>query len=1669
MKIFKKLCIFVVIFALILGSPGIVNAAENESNIELTESKLAITTRITELENYLGQEYSGIYGLMFELRTLTEYSMYYQVLSKYSTEYNFTKKEEQFYRQHLAAYLISFNSKYSKKTTQITRPLELTLSNSDAEAYTKKQINSDIKQNVGSNIVEYYRKYLKYLQKNYDAKSTQTEKESFLTSNSTILSNLYKNLLVYQNVPNTLNSLIPTVDGNKVKYSIDGSANNKNVNDAITDICSTYKDLLKYGKTVAQTTLDESLEYDENESFLEIFSNTQKTEDGTFQFQDSVELSQIYLAMLSCSATYTPFRSYVGSSEFKSALKSLAADETEATALEKLYNNCKDYKKPLYHRTLDDNGAVTGAASLITIDDFLQDITSGSVGALVMIQGNFQYNSNEQSWIYADDELTYQNDSSGATFTVNPNNSETTTEVTTESTTESTTELTTESTWSDNSNIFSEPLEAKAETKTDTSSYYNLCNSIENTIFVGDQSVDYLQSAFINKGIDEDTLQKRGVYFISNSKASLSWLQDTKSGCAKEVQKVLDKDKDVHYTILFMIGNNDIGQVGWKNTVKNFASVLNKLASNAWKDHNIIVQSIGAHSESKAESITYTNNDVFKFNDELKSKLGQKVTFCDVTSNMVNSSGTELEDSYSVQSDGVTYDDNTVLKLCATSIDSVLDTNYSDNDAGYSSNVAESKSSTENSESELSTTVEDVGNTETINAVYAYNTITDESKMTQPVLYYGSKFQRTVDNMTTVLMQNIIQNTVNLDSIKNKSTRYLYMNAFGDIVTDDNLVIFPGYCNPLLYKADSAYNAYTVGVMNTYPSIISRSIYFKVASENDIGKYVLLANTDTENYQDSTISAYKITSNKSIDEVNSLAIKNIEPVFYVNTTDNTNIFGAQRCIFGSKSSWESSNVYQYSPLVMTNTTTIDDKVLFPYDVSSDTDYKLAGAIAMNAYQFIGFDRSINSYSNMGKLNDNYVLHNIVICGLQGTTNALGYMKDELLQYDQYVKGTNDRIAQQVIDSSSSIIDKTSDVDEVIGLSSSYENKILGTVLQFLRDNILIVLIIITLVLIIAFARYIRDLMEIILLGGASIALILGFVYVIPVYMTMFYNIVINNVCENLSYEVLGVKTEKYDADNTELVKVDTDGNFVYSSSSLTLYKVGWRQLKEFYAQMNVEESEVCAGKTSVLNQESGVYVEGDSIKIDTDILFNTLQIYGDYQYTNGNTVYQLSANKTVSNNIDYYIPFYQINDGFIEKLNTLASVYALPRSTITYADGKNKDNYFVYSYVNSPVFVNPGSYDTVFQDEAKSYISDYKGFKEEAESISTDLENAFGQNGDWLGIADLFMYLPSEYQSTLWAQTMQANGYYSKTWEPNEDKINDLIIYINRQTKNFVYDMDDVIGQLSDSTMIKLISLRAIIAFTQRTSDYGHWLYPFSLNYSEMSLKDVLQSVFTSDYSLYIDMNTDIATYIGVNHGWFNLIMFDIDVVLMFIIVNIFKLTIPILYLLFGVILILRVLDQGDIKIPFKGYVKTSLVLFLSYTLFDLSLVIVKKLNGSVWGIYIMFLVCSGIIYLIYLVLATILSNLMDFGNAKFNENFDRIFHFNGIQQTINNLRVSNMMKHDKADNNYSIMFDNDRLDSYQLDAPVDSFYDDQSVETVVNNETVVDDLRNYKDDGGNL
>lgn len=332
----RKAIALALVAVLLFTNITVARAATLENDTELAEYKLGITTRINELENYLDQDVSGEYGLLFKLRTLNEYGMYYKQLTDYQSLLGFSDKEEEFYRKRLAAYYLDFNNEYAKKTDEVTHAVRLKTSIKDASKYSKVLLLADVMENNSKVVIDFYSKYLEELQKKYEKRTSQSEKDQFLTENSTVLSNLYKGVLVYQDVPNTLYDLTPTVDGKHDKYTIDGQKNNTTINKIIEDLCETYKELLQYGRKMSQKTVDSSLDFDENESLLEIFSNT-TVSGGKYQFQDSVELSQLYMAMFSCSSVYTPFISYVGSSEYKAALRKLANDDDEATRVESLW------------------------------------------------------------------------------------------------------------------------------------------------------------------------------------------------------------------------------------------------------------------------------------------------------------------------------------------------------------------------------------------------------------------------------------------------------------------------------------------------------------------------------------------------------------------------------------------------------------------------------------------------------------------------------------------------------------------------------------------------------------------------------------------------------------------------------------------------------------------------------------------------------------------------------------------------------------------------------------------------------------------------------------------------------------------------------------------------------------------------------------------------------------------------------------------------------------------------------------------------------------------------------------------------------------------------------------------------------------------------------------
>lgn len=1712
-RVLALVCAIVMIITL-LAPITVVAAVKSEDLTSVAKLNEQITARLVEIDSYFEDSGTGEYGLLYQMRLLTEYEMYVIYLNQYGGSYGFSNSEIKFYNSKVTDYLTKFNNFYSTSDGSFTA---VTLTNNTDD------VISSIRSNLNTEIPNYIRSMLSSINTEYQDKTDDSAKDAFLKDNATLLANLYKNLIVFQNVPNTINNLALDVNGKTTKFSSTMSKNNSALNATIKQIAADYTEILSYGKQLATASVQvDSLEIDTSKELAEIFSNGKLNEEKTLDFEDTPMLSQSYLAILSCSSVYTPFSSYVGDPAFTTALREVALEESEEVVdtLLETYNKAKDIRKPLYVRDIDENGNPTGTAEILTIERFIEDIQAGNVGALCMAKGDFHYNSDAASWIYSqfsyavsdnktsvlenssvEDEENNTEDNSEESS--EGNSEESSEESTTESTTENSKKKSNDSTDAGNKKSLLDRIKSlfsfasndltkayatstseesteegsteesvgdetstsgsNSESGLDTTSAETIGKTLTNTIIIGDKNAATFKSALVAcDGVDNNSLKSNRVYFKTNNKMTIDDLATSKN-IYKQVEKILNADSDTTFNIVLMFGHYDINDTynadnsdDMEKQAEKVANRVNKLAT-GWSNSNnykVTMSSVlGVNQGDTDKEIAWGNSQVLAFNKILDDKLDKtKVDYVDVTTNSFEDSAqTMLKNEYKTQK-AIEYEKDSMVSIFKTILGDILGGNEdSDNFTDVNSIL---DGDAETNASPFEELIDDLSK-----ALYANRTISDETKLSGPVLLYGTKYARPVDNMTTAIMKNIINECVSLDSLKNKTTRYLYMDCFGDIVTDDGLVILPGVCNPLIYNTDiTAYNPYTVAFMNSYPSVLSRSYYFQVTNHGDVGKYVLFSNAGTESAVDSAIRMYQITENNNVKQSNYKTVLNIDPYFYANITDSLEIITPQRFVFGTLDKWENSqdltsrDFYEQSPIVQSVCATVDNKVIFPYVQKDDTNYKIAAVIALNTYQHIAYDRQTSTYTNTNSLYDEYIITNFLLTATFGTNNSVGYAKDGLAEYDSFVSNSNSRIAQQIVQYSQDFLEKTTSISGIIGLRSSYEDSILGPVTRALQENWWLFIVVVIIILLFAFMKMHRDLMETIILLAASVGVTYALVFIIPVYMNMFYNVAINNICENLSYEIVGVKAENQDANIENNLLVDDEGNLKLNTSSITLYKVASKDLQYFYNSINVDASEVIGGHTEVLNQDAGVFAEGDSLKINLDILFDTLQITGESTDMDGNFVYQMQASKVVSNNVDYYIPYYQFVDGYVNKLNTLAQVYGIPRSTTTYSDGKSKDNYLVYSYVHSAPFLNPGSYEIVEQEEVPLYISDYNSLVEKNQQVAQALQSAFGTNGDWLGCHEIFTNLTEDSKKTLWAQAMQKNGYYDENWNPDQEKINDLIIYINRQTKDFVFDMENQIGTLTDNTMIKLICLRAIVAFTQRVSKFGNYLYPFSINYPEFSLKDVLSSVFTSNYEMYITCDMEIASYIANQYGWVHLIVFDILVLLTFLFISTIKLVIPILYLVLCILLIVKIVTQGDLKSTLRGYAKSSILIFLLFTVYDSVLVAVKLIGKHVISIYILLFVTLLIMCILLTILSAIASNLMDLGDKTFGEKFmalANLLHLNNAFNNIN-MQAQTLMPayRRRGVPNQTVSLETDRLSAYSLDNDIDAVYNDTNFST---------------------
>ena len=1050
MRQFKKLIVFSLVLILtassVISSYSIPVRADTRT---VEDQRQSILNRCVELENQYTTKAISEYTLLYNLRIITEIGMYSKLIEK-ETSLNFSTAEKTYYCEKYKTLVEQFNKMYSLESSKY-----------DCLTLSEQNFNyENVKENLINVIPSYLDKELGAIQKDYDNATDNTDKEKILKKNTVTLSNLYKIIITYQDVQRDLTSLTPLKadDTSKTFSIVEGEKNNETAKKKINKLITTYSKILTVGKEAYEETLKSvDLNVSDTKDYITELCDAEMYH-GQIVSKESYALKGAYFAILAASGTYLPLQSYAGNDTFTKSLIKLTKNETTAKNLVNLYNNTKDYRKPLYKRSIDSNGNPTGTAKLLTVSEFFKDIEEGNSGALVAIQGKFRFSTEGNAWVYYKDDLADTvTQEVQESFNTDDNTDTEGDEVNKSKDTGDTTTL--DSLEKDYKN--GEKKEIKVDDYNDQGTFNKLLIDVIET------HEDYLSAKKLkaNKSVlnpikgrfEQDCADLKKMAGMTNfnnpaittttgtilaTVLNIKYKEVTldtainnlqlatdaykafkgQSGrtCYEEAKTYLTEKPIPTYIsgLSKLYGNNGVTKSNAKAYTKKAISkgnnkgifiytgditkncitltkdfkeskikgyTRNKEASYAGvgTKYNYIIaeyKSNGyyypSNTKKKEQNVILTKYDFSKgektkaSNDKILEALAKNFQPLEVyaaktnqnnnatsTTNKNNNNNNQIENVKNKVNDAVKNAKNKTTETSGntnTDANSNNDEDTDSNNASNDSNNVNNDTSTESSTTAAATTTttpavestqEKKYNLDT--ATYSYDEVTDENIMTQPVLFYGTDYERAVDNTTSMLLRNILKNASALSIIKSKSSRFLYMNCYGDIVTDDNLVILPGAANPLLYSDNANYNPYTAAWMNNYPSNITNSENLQFTSKNDVGKYLAMANTMDEDYTDADVSAYLINGDDSVDETSEIALAKLQREFYANSIDSLDILSTGRYAIGSYQNWKNSDLYNWSSIVMKKTPLVDDKIIFPYVPKDDTDGSVGASIASN--------------------------------------------------------------------------------------------------------------------------------------------------------------------------------------------------------------------------------------------------------------------------------------------------------------------------------------------------------------------------------------------------------------------------------------------------------------------------------------------------------------------------------------------------------------------------------------------------------------------------------------------------------------------------------------------------------------------------------------------------
>ena len=815
-----------------------------------------------------------------------------------------------------------------------------------------------------------------------------------------------------------------------------------------------------------------------------------------------------------------------------------------------------------------------------------------------------------------------------------------------------------------------------------------------------------------------------------------------------------------------------------------------------------------------------------------------------------------------------------------------------------------------------------------VNKVHASQTVNGGETNTRVIFEMSFNDENPgVALMTGLLMHNIYNDTILQSRFKERANEAVYVDAVGNIVLNDGLVVLPAAANPTYWAmpthsddegSDTAltwkYNPFTVAFMDTYPAIYQGGkAATSVNQKKDKDKYVLSGVGDTGVGVTPLKKSYKFALNFStsaqlhfdfkMDGTSELISDKIVKL------DSVGVDGDDEYVSETFVPLE-SKPYQFKSI-----TTPEGESIFPYistkvadptgqlapNVDKDT-YRPAILIAKNMYAYIigeveegkGSTTAADGKSGGGKnkssLREGFLFNNVTMPVLTGLANPTEFDKANAKSDLLVAGGDTNIIVKWILNFSRWLSDLTAETKNILSIASADDSSVLKLLYGVFVNYGFYIAFIVLMVLIVVFLREV-DFMGAAIRSGLIVGLLALSLFVIPAAIPSLMGISTNFILEDTGLKTLMTKLEMNE-------DVNQSANAGDSGVSVKLYNLSPKQAKELNEQYGYDDGNYLTNRFP-LNDNLGLYVSGTELRLDLYSFwrFDPLIIATEDNVTNPNTevagrpqVYHSDHSKSdfvvendsfkedMNNNndvIDYYMPFNLLENGFMKTINTYLQYYDPPQSVVKYPDGLAKSSYVVNTYMKSLAFLaaEPEVAELIASSPEEGYA--HKGISQAEVAL---VNQKFYPYGDIMNLQDWvdseIEDLPSTYANSIWTNNMYKSGYYDG--EAGKQKRVELANRVNRKAYDIIMEMNDTKGLVSDETLIKLVALYATFEFNKEISYAYKNVYPRTIAYNEISASDIVSATVIGQSSQFLFYDTDPIANVYGSEGIVGVIAADI-------------------------------------------------------------------------------------------------------------------------------------------------------------------------------------------------